>query len=329
MFLPVADVRSLFKAPPERHLLSLVATALISAALFHLLVVSVLMGSMSVVLPVTQYGTMMALAGLIGYFTIRAPSAPAVALAATFLASMVGLAFATEAGYGIHFIGRGFPLADPILAGFDRAIGFHSRDLLLWVDKRPILAAWLSFCYVGCAYQVLIAIPAMIASGRNARLLISVGANFFGLFIVNIFALFFPAVGAYGFYHFTAADHPHIVLAASGTVSQVETLRAENIFMIPAGSLQGLVTFPSYHMFSACLFAWLFWPSRLLRWPMVFFNASVAVSALVDGCHYFADLIAGAILTFACINMVRTIARRFEALVSSAVPMISRTDPQV
>lgn len=302
-------VGTLLGPGPDARLFALLTISLVTSAGFYFFSIAILSGAMPTSPSVMHMAMMAVLVALIAYFSARVRSASAVALLGVLLCAGVGLSFATEVGYGIHFVGRAFPLADPMLARFDHGLGFDSRALLHWVDRHSDIAGWLKESYLGCGNQTLLALIVMIATRQNERLLMFTAANFLSLFIVHLFAIVMPAVGAYSFYRFTAADHPHIALPTLKTAAHVFALRSASELVIPGKDLQGLVTFPSYHMVSACLFAWLFWKTRWLRWPALLFNAGVAVSALVDGCHYLADVIAGALLAAGSLWLVEQFAR--------------------
>lgn len=307
----LAQVRSLILIPPTRRLIAVGAIALAASTVFYLFSLAVIAGSMPITPPARQIVLATILAGLTAYCSLRIRSAAGFTFCIAMLVSLIGLSFATEAGYGVHFIGRDAPLIDPVLARIDQAMAYDSRQLLRWVDRHPAIALWLRTSYVDCGYQLLPAIPLLIALRQNERLLVFAGANFLSLLAVHLCALTMPAVGTYTFYHFSTADHPHIVLAASNTAADVFALRSADHLAIPTDHLMGLITFPSYHMVTACLFAWLFWRTKL-RLPALLFNLSVAVAALVDGCHYLTDVIAGAVLAAACVAAINASARKLE-----------------
>lgn len=305
------QARSLIAIPPTRRLVAVGAIALAASTAFYLFSLGVIAGSMPVTPPARQIVLAAILAGLTAYCSLRIRSAAGFTFCMAMLISIIGLSFATEAGYGVHFIGRNAPLIDPILARIDQAMGYDSRQLLRWVDRHPAIALWLRTSYVDCGYQLLPAIPLLIALRQNERLLVFAGASFLSLLAVHLCALAMPAVGAYTFYHFSPADHPHIILAASDTAADVFALRSADHLAIPTDHLMGLITFPSYHMATACLFAWLFWRTKL-RVPALLFNLGVAIAALVDGCHYLTDVTAGAGLAAGCVTMINWSARRID-----------------
>jgi hypothetical protein len=43
----------------------------------------------------------------------------------------------------------------------------------------------------------------------------------------------------------------------------------------------GLVTFPSYHVYDAIVFAWATWQTRGLRWPVAILNVAMVLSTLI------------------------------------------------
>lgn len=71
--------------------------------------------------------------------------------------------------------------------------------------------------------------------------------------------------------------------------------------------LEGVVTFPSFHMIMALAVAYGFRTTRWLAWPMAGWCALVAVSTVPIGGHYVVDLIGGTALWCACLALARRV----------------------
>jgi hypothetical protein len=80
-----------------------------------------------------------------------------------------------------------------------------------------------------------------------------------------------------------------------------EGLRNGSFRSIQLGQMQGLVTFPSFHTCFAITLAWCFRDFRRLFPIAILVNAAVLVSTLTEGGHYLVDVLAGIVITIACI----------------------------
>jgi membrane-associated phospholipid phosphatase len=70
-------------------------------------------------------------------------------------------------------------------------------------------------------------------------------------------------------------------------------LRSTGHFVIDPFRLQGVVTFPSFHVAMAAMTVAAWRDDRRLRWWMLYFNLVVILSTVPIGGHYLIDLPAG------------------------------------
>src|SRR5262249_48360851 len=70
---------------------------------------------------------------------------------------------------------------------------------------------------------------------------------------------------------------------------------------IPLDNLEGLITFPSFHTAGAIMFIWALRKVPYVRRPALALNAALLAATLIDGTHYFIDLVGGAVVAFAAI----------------------------
>ena len=59
-------------------------------------------------------------------------------------------------------------------------------------------------------------------------------------------------------------------------------------------TIEGLITFPSFHTALAVVTAWAFWGTRYIAGPTLVLNLTVIASTVPVGGHYFVDVFAGA-----------------------------------
>ncbi|MDE2380123.1 phosphatase PAP2 family protein, partial [Bradyrhizobium sp.] len=74
-----------------------------------------------------------------------------------------------------------------------------------------------------------------------------------------------------------------------------------------------VLTFPSFHTVAAIVYAWAVWPIRSLRSVGALWNGAMIVSTPVNGGHYFADILAGALVAVLSIRLVGRLGRALHA----------------
>jgi membrane-associated phospholipid phosphatase len=79
-------------------------------------------------------------------------------------------------------------------------------------------------------------------------------------------------------------------------IRHLEAMRTGARFLIREDSLEGLITFPSFHTVCGLLFIWALYPLRQLRWWVVGLNAAMILSTPIEGAHYFIDLIGATVV---------------------------------
>lgn len=73
--------------------------------------------------------------------------------------------------------------------------------------------------------------------------------------------------------------------------------------------LTGILCIPSFHVIWALLCAYSLWDVRPLRIPAAIFSALLIFSTLATGWHYLVDVIAGAFVALASIQLARAFVR--------------------
>jgi hypothetical protein len=190
-----------------------------------------------------------------------------------------------------------FPIADPVLARWDEALGLDWVAYATWLGGHPWISELLYWVYatiVGVSLLTIIVLHFL----NQERAAESVSLQFTGGIIAVVIGSAFPAMGA-PTYH----QAPLAVMAAfpahSGAqwTTTLEHLRSG----LPAEiSPIGLVSFPSYHIAWTMIIAWSFRGYRLFPLFVAYGVATVAATPIFGG-HYFVDMIAGAGLAGALI----------------------------
>jgi membrane-associated phospholipid phosphatase len=76
---------------------------------------------------------------------------------------------------------------------------------------------------------------------------------------------------------------------------------------VELSALDGIVTFPSFHVAAAVLLAWAGANLPLLRYPMIVLNILMLLSAIPIGGHYLIDVIAGCLVAVGSIIAARAL----------------------
>jgi membrane-associated phospholipid phosphatase len=120
--------------------------------------------------------------------------------------------------------------------------------------------------------------------------------------ITIVLAGLFPAAGAYAYHAPESALFNNLnPNAGLWHIEHYEGLRNGSYRLIGLGQMQGLVTFPSFHTCFAITLAWCFRDFRWLFPIAIAVCGAVLVSTLTEGGHYLVDVLAGIVITIACI----------------------------
>jgi len=200
---------------------------------------------------------------------------------------------------------------DPKLERIDQALHFD------WVSWYRTVSAHPALQLCGrVAYFSIYATPAVLLGylayrGRRseARLFL---INFWIAAILTL--LLFPWIAAKGplamLWH---GPIPYMPTSALYQSQMIPALRMHVLTQIDLGALRGLVCAPSFHTTAAVIFGFTAWPIRVLRWPLLAVNAAMLLSTPVEGTHYLADMLGGALVALASILLTLRVARRMQA----------------
>lgn len=183
-----------------------------------------------------------------------------------------------------------------------------------WIAWYNLVAAHRSLQLLGTfAYQSIFVTPAVLLgyfawSGHRAEARAFIASFWLAAVISLILFRFIPAQGPLAFlWH---RPIPYMPESALYQAQLIPELRHHLIQHVDLGQLRGLVSAPSFHTASAVLFIAAAWPFRRLRWPLIIVNVAMLLSTPVEGTHYLADMIAGALVAAAALCIVAELGRR-------------------
>ncbi len=202
--------------------------------------------------------------------------------------------------------------ADASLAKVDRFLHFDWLALYGIVSRHPLLQHLGAGAYAAIYVSpiVLLGYFAMAQRRCEARRFIAT----YWVAVVLTLALFplFPAEGPLAFlWH---GPIPYMPTSALYQEQLIPALRAHQMTDIDLGALRGLVCAPSFHAASAVVFIAAAWPIPRLRWLLVPVNLAMLAATPIEGTHYLADIIAGALVAVAAIILVRIGLRLMAAI---------------
>lgn len=200
-----------------------------------------------------------------------------------------------------------FPLVDGQLAAMDLAMGIDTPALVRVVADHPFLAELMGLAYSSSSALPLVSAVWLGFRGEGKRtweLALGFGA---GIVIAAATSVFFPALG-----NFSHAGLEGLAGTGLPAGSGVYHLHAVNAYrdgldpLLDVRKLEGVVTFPSFHIIMATIVAYAFRDRGPLGWLVYLWCALVAVSTVPIGGHYVIDLLAGTLLWAACMALGRS-----------------------
>jgi membrane-associated phospholipid phosphatase len=236
---------------------------------------------------------------------------PSLAGALECVTLMMAISAAAAIG-SLLLAGTALPYADAALMDADRLLffGFEWHEVIGRLRGREQLLTALSHVYATLNWQPTLLIVLLFTLGQAQRcwtLLLAWGLTLVGTMLLFPFL---PALGGYLHLGIEPSDMAGIqVPAAWRHVEILGPVRDGSLRLISARTLEGVVTFPSFHAAAAVLLGWGYFGIRLLRWPFVALNVAMFGASLVIGGHYLVDLAAGGLIAVGAIYLARICCR--------------------
>jgi hypothetical protein len=191
--------------------------------------------------------------------------------------------------YGAVAVGA--PYADWWLAASDAALGIHVGTLAAWTRRHPFVDLTLRLAYISFMPQLLFVV-CVLAWYRDRVRLWEFAWHFMVCAAVAVAALIVcPAVCPPAYYGF----QPTVDMTR--LIHQIQTLHDGTMKVVRFDDLEGLVSFPSFHVAGALIVTWAVRARRWFLWPLACLNVLLIASTFLTGVHYFVDIL-GAIPLF-------------------------------
>jgi membrane-associated phospholipid phosphatase len=199
------------------------------------------------------------------------------------------------------------PLQDALLARLDSQLGFDWLSFLSATNERPFWANLLVRCYASTPLVTQGVVIWLSIRGSGERL-----SEFLALLCLSsvglmVGMLLVPAAGA--FVYFEPARQLFDNLAAGGPMwpflDAFNGLRDGSLTKIDISSVQGVVSFPSFHTMLGIITTYALRDTRALFIPAIALNGTMIVATLPVGGHYLADVLAGTAICLVAIHGMR------------------------
>ncbi len=264
-------------------------------------------------------GACAGLAALAAFYRTWRPE-PRIADTLTALAQVIAFgACAAPLSYAVAATAG--PLWDSTFHSWDLALGLDWRAYLGWVDAHPKLGFAMTLAYRSLMAQMMLVVILLGFGGRLAVLRQFVLAFCLSGTVTILISGLTPAMANFVYLHLKAEDFSHLQPAAAyAHVAHLAGLRDGTFHTISLDTLEGIITFPSFHATLGALFLWAFWSLRWARLPALVVNGLLVASTPIDGGHYFVDVIAGLAIAVLAILAARWLARGPVTVPLQAVP---------
>lgn len=197
------------------------------------------------------------------------------------------------------------PLADPWLASADAALGIDVPALTAWTAGHPVLARALIWSYFTLLPQFVLPLLVLGIAYKDREALWEYVFHFHACLVVTLLGVtLLPAACAFTYYGFTS------LLDQARFISHFEGLRAGTFTEIRFDDIEGLISFPSFHVAGGMMVTWVF--RRRRRWllPLAALNTMMIAATVLTGAHYGVDLLFTVLLFSGSVLLWRQWGRR-------------------
>ena len=193
------------------------------------------------------------------------------------------------------------PLIDEWLVASDAVLGVRLVEWTAWTRQHRLLLQILVVAYSTFGMQMCL--PLVALGIRDIRDRAAVWEYLFHLTVCATFTMFvfaaFPSNSSSTLYKFEP------VVGQETVVRHIAEYRSGQVTRIDVKTIEGLISFPSFHVAGALIVTWTLRRRRWIFWPMAILNSLLIVSTLLLGIHYGIDVIAGAVVFLASVVVYR------------------------
>jgi membrane-associated phospholipid phosphatase len=183
-------------------------------------------------------------------------------------------------------VAMGAPYVDWWLAAADARLGVSVAAMAAWTRAHGAVALLALLAYASLLPQFVFAVVALAAL-RDRERLWEFAFHFHACLVVTVAALtIFPAVCPPAYYGFAPT------IDMTRLIGQIKGFHDGSLTVVKFDELEGLVSFPSFHVAGGLIVTWAFRRRTRILVPLLALNAALVASTVVTGVHYLVDVIA-------------------------------------
>lgn len=203
----------------------------------------------------------------------------------------------------VYVLSALIPLTDPMLHGWDLALGLDWFSYFQWVHDRPFVIDILVYAYGSMTFATPIILFVLLLIGRIDCTFIFIHGFFVTALLCTTIGGFFPAHGATTFLINDITVFPNfITYPGNYGVEVINQLRAPTgAVVFDPQAMNGIVTFPSFHTAGTIAMCYALHRTKVRVFAWIY-AAFVVASTPVIGAHYFVDILAGLVIGF-CVSI--------------------------
>lgn len=177
---------------------------------------------------------------------------------------------------------------DAELARWDRAAGIDGPAIIAWAADHPFFSSLLAITYLS-SFHLLFGLTVLLAFMRRFDQLWVLAFVFAATIVVSTsFSVVWPAKGAFAFFDYPASLLERLPQEAGiYHLEKFDYFRSDVSPVLSFASLQGVVTFPSFHCCLALMTIFTTWGLRSLFAISLGWNALVARTSLAPAPKLF------------------------------------------
>lgn len=212
------------------------------------------------------------------------------------------------------------PFFDSTLVYIDSSLNVNSASIVLWLRQYDIWHDIFSFIYQSYYFEWITLVLYFTYRGKWLHLQRFLTQFMIAAPLAIFISIFTPAQGSFVWYHYTPS------LYCASALQHVLELRHQ---ILDISTVDGVVTFPSFHTIMALIYAYNFrFERKIIFIPVLILNLLIIFSCLPIGQHYLADIL-GALPVFMVVIWL-------EKLIFKSVPIsqvknhqnIKKTSPE-
>jgi hypothetical protein len=183
-------------------------------------------------------------------------------------------------------VALGFPEADSWLSATDAALGLDVPSLVAWTAAHPAFAQIVIFAYKSLLPQFVTPVVVLGALSDREHLWEYIFHFHVCLTVTLIGVALWPAACAFTHYGFES------LLNQTRFIDHFAALRAGTFREVRFDDIEGLITFPSFHVAGGLMVTWAFRHRRAWFVALAGLNILMIASTVLTGAHYGIDVVA-------------------------------------